>query len=250
MWSLGCGGGGGPGGTETRADTGVSETGVPDAGGETGVDSVDAGGDVGTDAAEDAGGDAGGPNLPYAKGVVAFEPGRGAGYGQDRMPEVVLGPPKGGGSNRGGQDVVALGEGGEIVVEFGERGIVDGEGADFIVFENAFYAGGDPEEVYQELGEVSVSKDGENWETFQCDTEPAEPGRWPGCAGWRPVQQYDAEKTVPLEPAITGGDPFDLEEVGLEEARYVRIEGLSGEGFPPSVGFDLDAVGIINKTKF
>jgi len=214
-------------------------------GGDVGVAEGDTGRVDGGDGGE-AGGQAVEPALPYAHGVVEFLPGDGAGTGQEEMPDIALGPPEGEGASEGSLDVVSLGAHGEIVVEFGDRAIVDGEGADFIVFENPFYVQGDPEQVYQELGEVAVSADGETWETFECDTEPAEPGRWPGCAGWRPVEDYDAEETVPPEPAVTGGDPFDLADVELEEVRYVRIRDVSGKGLAPSAGFDLDAVGVIH----
>ena len=217
--------GGGGGDTASRPDAG--------GGGETGAREME------TDAAIE-------PSLPYAAGVVEFSAGDGAGTGQQAFPDVVLGPPEGEGPNKGSLDVLSLGAAGEIVVDFGDRAIVDQEGADFIVFENPFYVGGSPEDVYQELGEVSVSADGETWHTFDCDTEPAKPGRWPGCAGWRPVEDYDPQAMVPLKPALTGGDPFDLADIGVEEARYVRIEDVSRKGSAPSAGFDLDGVGVIH----
>ena len=34
---------------------------------------------------------------PFVDRIVAFKPGEGAGYGQDRQPEIILGPPHGGG---------------------------------------------------------------------------------------------------------------------------------------------------------
>jgi len=188
------------------------------------------------------------PPLPYAASVVDFSPGEGAGFGGDRFPGVVLGPPKGAGEGRGSFDVLSLGAGGAITLAFGDRAIEDGPGADFIVYENAFYRAGDSGEVAKELGEVSVSRDGENWRTFPCDEEPESPGKWPGCAGWNPVLEYDAEEVSPPDPEVTGGDPFDLSEVGLEGARFVRIRDRSGEGFAPKAGFDLDAVGIANPT--
>lgn len=185
--------------------------------------------------------------LPYAAELVAFEPGPAAGYGQDELPDVVLGPPQGNGRTQGATEgIVSLGVGGEIVVGFGDRAIVDAPGPDFLVFENPFFVQGDPAEVWAELGEVSVSEDGERWVRFDCDTTPTSPGRWPGCAGWRPVLDYDASAMHPLEPALTGGDAFDLADVGLSEARYVRIRDLSDSGVAPSAGFDLDAVGLIH----
>lgn len=186
--------------------------------------------------------------LPYATEVVEFSPGPGAGHGQDDFPGIVFGPPQPKASGQGSLDVLSLGANGEIVLGFGDRAIVDGDGADFIVFENPFYVGGNPEQVYAELAEVSVSPDGKNWKTFDCDTEPAEPGRWPGCAGWRPTRSYDPERVDPLEPAVTGGDPFDLEEIDVERARYVRIRDVSKNGPGPTTGFDLDAVGFIHGT--
>ena len=59
------------------------------------------------------------------------------------MPGIVEGPPVGGGTDHGSTDVVSLGSGGSIVVSFAPNAIVDGPGADFIVFENPFWIGGD-----------------------------------------------------------------------------------------------------------
>lgn len=184
--------------------------------------------------------------LPYARNVIAFEPGEGAGYGEGDLPEVVTGPPGSEGTSQGSKTVLSLGNGGEIELGFGPRRIVDGPGADFIVFENPFYVGGDEENPYQELGRVEVSQYGETWHAFPCDTEAEEPGRWPGCAGWRPVKAFDPYDAVPLDPEVTGGDPFDLADLDLDSASYVRIVGVSDRGTPPKVGFDLDAVGIVN----
>lgn len=208
---------------------------------------VGCGGVIGSEEdVEDEDGGALEPELPYAASVESFSPGEGAGYGEDELPGVALGPPGPAGTTQPSLDVVSLGVEGEIVVGFGDRRIVDGEGADFVVFENAFYPGGAEEQVYQELGEVSVSADGENWSTFDCDVEAESSGRWPGCAGWRPTREYDPEEVDPLEPEKTGGDPFDLAEVGVEEARFVRVRGLSMRGAAPKTGFDFDAVGVVH----
>jgi len=45
--------------------------------------------------------------------------------------------------------------------------------------------------------------------------------------------------------ATAGGDAFDLADVGLAEARYVRITDRGDLGGLAGV-FDLDAVGIVN----
>jgi len=198
-----------------------------------------------------AGGAGGEPESPimsaYAASVESFEPGVGAGYHQDSMPDIVLGPPVGEGATSGSLDVVSLGAGGQIVLAFGALGIVDGEGPDLLVFENAFWPNGDKPAVFAELGEVSVSQDGETWLTFPCDTAGDGEGNFPGCAGATPTLAYDAETLNPLDPASSGGDAFDLADLGLTSARFVKIRDL--ETMPPggtTTGFDLDAVAAIH----
>ena len=184
--------------------------------------------------------------LPYADEVVSFVPGEGAGYGEESMPEVVLGPPTPGPPESGSLDVLSLGVGGEIVLGFSGRAIVDGPGPDFIVWENVFWVGGDRTAPFVELGEVSVSDDGVRWVTFPCGVSGRDGVYDTGCAGWRPRRDFDPCEQVPLDAAQVGGDAFDLSEVGLERARYIRIRDLSEDGVAPSAGFDLDAVGAIN----
>jgi hypothetical protein len=186
-------------------------------------------------------------SLPYARTVEAFTPGESAGFGQSQLPDVVLGPPRGKGERAGSLDVLSLGSGGEIVLGFGERGIVDGAGPDFVVFENPFWPGGDATQVYAELGEISVSEDGETWLRFECDTTGDGAGHFAGCAGVTPTEKYDPLAVDPLDPSATGGDAFDLADVGLERARFVKVRDLETlEAAGNSAGFDLDAVGIVH----
>jgi hypothetical protein len=185
--------------------------------------------------------------LPYARSVESFSPGEAAGYNQDKLPSMVLGPPQGKGTSAGSLDVVSLGSGGELVLGFGKHTIVNGEGVDFVVFENAFWPNDDASQVYAELGQVSVSEDGETWQTFACDTAGDGAGRFPGCAGFSPTLSYDPLELTPLVPELAGGDAFDLADVGLASARFVKIRDLQTlEAAAPSAGFDLDAVGIVN----
>lgn len=186
------------------------------------------------------------PDLPYALSVESFNPGAHAGFNADELPDVVLGPPK---SDAGGGslDVVSLGVGGEIVLGFGPRAIIDGPGADLIVFENAFYVAGELDEVFAEAGEVAVSEDGAHWVTFPCDAPDTGHAPGPGCAGGTPTRPFDPDKVVPLVLAQTGGDGFDLAEVGLTRARFVRIRDRANTGEGTSAGFDLDAVGIVHE---
>jgi hypothetical protein len=177
-----------------------------------------------------------GAGSRFVSEVVAVAYGPGQDFGRDKMPEVVFGPPRGGGRSQGSLDVVSLGNGGEVILGFVDNAIVDGPGVDFVVFENAFEAGG---AVFAELGTVAVSDDGESWVEFPCSaTEPP----YGSCAGHAPVYLHGEGV---IDPATSGGDHFDLADVGLARARYVRItdradlDGLDGV-------FDLDAVGIVS----
>jgi hypothetical protein len=185
-------------------------------------------------------------SLPYARRVVSFNPGAGAGFGQDRFPDIVLGPPEGGGTGRGGHDVLSLGVGGSIILDFGDKVLIDGPGADLLVFENPFFVSADARSVFAELGEVAVSADGITWYPFDCAIDGDGDGAFPGCAGWTPSAIYDPFAINPPQPSHCGGDAFDLSSVGLAEARLVRITDLADDGSAPSAGFDLDAVGLIH----
>jgi hypothetical protein len=186
----------------------------------------------------------GAPCAPgFATQVPAVAYGPGAGFGQSRMPDVVLGPPRGTGVSKGSADVLSLGVGGQIVVGFGQEGIADGPGPDFGVFENVFWVGGDPDAPFVEPGAVSVSFDGQNWVDFPC--QPLAP-TYEGCAGRRAVSSSPDNSISPFDPEQSGGDWFDLADVGLSAARYVRIRDLSASGAAASAGFDLDAVAVRN----
>lgn len=188
----------------------------------------------------------------FATRVVSFTPGGCAGFGVDRMPDVVFGPPVGGGELRGSLDVVSLGNGGEIVVSVEPNAIIDGPGADFIVFENPFFIAGNPDSVFAEPGEVSVSDDGVTWKTYPC-TASAPP--YGACAGFHPVYANPTSGISPVDPARAGGDAFDLADVGLARARFVRIRDRTTQACPTGVdaptmnGFDLDAIAIVNAEK-
>ena len=173
----------------------------------------------------------------FADAVVRFEPGEGAGFGQDRFPDIVLGPPKGAGASQGSLDVLSLGRGGVIVLEFSDFEVVDGPGVDFLVFENPFTG-------FVEPGIVEVSEDGMTWKTFPCDD--ARP--FTGCAGLNPVFANPAQNVSATDPSVSGGDAFDLVTVGLSRARFVRITDSGNSPFyaAPGGGFDLDAISVVN----
>ena len=193
------------------------------------------------------------PADRFVTNVVSFTPGECAGFGIPQMPGIVEGPPVGGGELLGSLDVVSLGKNGEIVVSFDPNAIVDGPGPDFIVFENSFWPSGDASRVNAELGEVSVSDAGTTWKTFPCAPATAPP--YGACASPHVVYSSPGNGISPIDPKVAGGDAYDLADVGLTHARFVRIRDIySGAGtipcpdMPPKpnkVGFDLDAVSIV-----
>ena len=196
----------------------------------------------------------------FITGVVSFTPTDCTGFGQAAMPGIVEGPPVGGGTDHGSTDVVSLGSGGSIVVSFAPNAIVDGPGPDFIVFENAFWIGGNANDIYAEPGEVSVSDDGTTWTPFPC-TPVVDPAASDGtgvappygsCAGWQVVYSAPGSGISPVDPGAAGGLALDLADVGVTHARYVKIVDKTHEACPETGtkpnknGFDLDAISIVN----
>ncbi|MGQ0636011.1 MAG: hypothetical protein ACT4QC_15480 [Planctomycetaceae bacterium] len=181
---------------------------------------------------------------PFVDRIVSYELGKGAGHNRDE-PEVVLGPPRGGGKLAPSDHVLSLGRGGTITLEFVDNEVFDGEGPDFLVFENPFLKapGDDPNVGYFELAKVEVSADGENWKEFPHDRETRA-----GCAGWHPVLANADENYInPTDPEAAGGDPFDLKDVGLAVVRFIRITDLeNAAGDDGAAGFDLDAVAAVH----
>lgn len=193
--------------------------------------------------------DAASAGDPYLDCVDEFLPAEGASFGADRLPAVIQGPPEGGGA-LGGQDVLSLGCGGEITVVFDPPAIVDGPGPDLVVFENPFALG---DGTFVEPARVLVSDDGVDWRAFPCDYEARAPEPPVGCAGVGLVWANQEAGVDPLGPEA-GGDRFDLAEVGLTRARYVRLVDV-GEAYRggdrmwcegASAGFDLDAIAALH----
>jgi len=185
--------------------------------------------------------DTGRKSDPFADRVVSFTPGPGASFGHDKMPGVVLGAPQGGGVKAGGLDVVALGKGGAIVLAFDDIELLDGPGPDLLVFENPF-------STWLETGYVAASGDGLTWHEWPCAAEDAA-GGFPGCAGVHPVLANPENGLDATDPKVAGGDAFDLADLGMTHARFVRIRdsGLNPVD-PPGGGFDLDAIAVVNGT--
>lgn len=190
------------------------------------------------------------------------------------QPGVVLGPPGDSTPISGSLTVVSLGHGGSMVVEFRDTEIIDGPGPDFIVFENAFFCGAAPltdaedYSVFAEPGIVAVSENGIDFFTFPFDasalaqvsslcTNRALIESLGGLIGVTP--SFSGDYRIPDDPLVFdatgpggvsghGGNAFDLGDLGLQRARFVRITdpdialGLPGA----SEGLDVDAVVALN----
>ncbi len=197
--------------------------------------STDAG--AGTDGDDRGSHEAGaceGPGARFITGVVDHRFGTGQNHNQaEGFPEALFGPPRAGDSS----SVVSLGNGGYVVVEFAGNAIIDGPGVDFTVFENPFGN-------FRELATVAVSEDGITWHEFPCTA-----GRgaidFGYCAGVHPVRSRPGNGVDPLDPSVSGGDTYDLRDIGVARARYVRITDRVDLDGDDGV-FDLDAVAIVN----
>lgn len=191
------------------------------------------------------------PLDAFIQEYVSFNPGPGSRYGRESINEWLLGPPYGGGKFIQSGDVVSLGNGGEIILAFPRYFPIDGTGADFIIFENAFLPTGS-DTFYMEPAIVSVSQDGIHFFDFPCSpTYPYE-----GCAGTRPVYANPDHNSIsPRDPLTAGGDAFDLRQLGLNYIRTIKIRdanlNLAGNTGVQAgqAGFDLDAIAIVHGAK-
>ncbi len=146
-------------------------------------------------------------------------------------------------------EIVSLGRGGELTLTF-NKDIINGEGPDFATFENGF------SDTFLELAWVEVSQDGVNFVRFPnySLTESAVNG----------FGNVDATKIMGYCSKYRQGygTPFDLDDVGLDYAKYVKIIDIIGDGtatdsdgniiydpYPTSgsAGVDIDAVAVINQ---
>ena len=152
-------------------------------------------------------------------------------------------------------DIVCLGRAGMITMLF-DQAIVNGDGADFAVFENSF------NDTFLELAYVEVSSNGTDFFRFFNDSLTADP-----------VSSFGSVDPTDID-GLAGkyrqgyGTPFDLAGLvgvsallDVNDIHYVRIVDIVGNGadldssgdpiFDPyptsgSAGFDLEAVGVIH----
>lgn len=162
------------------------------------------------------------------------------GYGS--YPNALYGAPW-----TGGTDVVSLGGGGSILIHLQDYIVVDGVENDFTIFENPVLA----DVLFAERAKVLVSENGTDFFEFFCD-EWNTTDNYPGCAGVTPVDALAS----PFDSSISGGDSFDLADVGLTSVSYILIEDLNTCveddptyplcGVSYTQGFDLDSLVILN----
>ena len=154
--------------------------------------------------------------------------------------------------------VVSLGDGGVATIEFDDP-IVNNGGYDLAVFENGFKVG---LSYYLELAHVEVSHDGVTYYRFPSETTIDTSFQTDNFFYTKPEEVYNlaGKHQAPY------GTLFDLEEVGLDSAYFVRVIDVIGsidsnygsfdskgriinDPYPsefPSGGFDLDAVASLN----
>lgn len=198
-------------------------------------------------------------------------------FGEDvtayKDPALALGPAVG-----GSYDVLCLGRGGEITLTF-SSGVRDGNGADFAVFENGF------NDYFLELAHVEVSSDGTNFVRFPNYSLNA-PGdqllatRLFGLAG-----KYRESYGTPFDlneikrahqTVLDGTNDFsaayldqltnEFQTLDFEHISHIRLVDVINKdaasldsrgliiadpaGQTGTAGFDLDAIGVINRSAF
>lgn len=201
----------------------------------------------------------------------------GTGGGGINNPANALGAPQGGGLVQGSLHVHTLGIGGSLTLELGVAA-VDGPGCDLVVYENGFQLAGTGL-VFTEGIHLEVASNGVDYARMPGRYQgpiggfPGAPGApWgvlSGVAGGTPVLANASTNAIdPFNPAVAGGDCFDLAELAahplvlaglldLQAVRQVRlvdvVEGLSldSQGAPiwdnsGSFGSaDVDAVAVV-----
>lgn len=170
----------------------------------------------------------------------------------------------------GADELVSIGEGGELVLKFGQA-VTDNPlnpfGMDLLIFGNAFYfdlsfPAGVAGPLASEGGMVSVSADGVSW--FDVPNVQAD-GRYPTLGYLDLASAYEplpglvpSDFTRPVDPSFDpsgktfeeivsgyagsgGGAGVDIASVGLSEIWFVRISNPMGSGVTP----EIDAVSIV-----
>ena len=163
-------------------------------------------------------------------------------------------------------NIVSLGDGGSAVLTF-EKPIKNGEGYDFVVFENGIKSQIPPYLYFLELAFVEVSSDGKNFIRFPAISHTQFDQQIGSFGQLNPNDLINLAGNFPLDY----GTPFDLQELsGIEnldinKINFIRIIDIPGniseqfsifdsesnkinDPFPTpfnTCGFDLNAVGVL-----
>lgn len=154
-----------------------------------------------------------------------------------RDPAHAMDGVRGAGTHAGSFDVYSLSPGDDATLTLGFSGarIVDGPGAELVVFENPFVIGDGPFRFMDPVL-VEVSRDGETWLAFPHAFDAPDPTRWSpdprhwhGFAGITPVLLHEEDAPGdPFDAEAAGGDAFDLSDLGADaEADAIRSEGFA-----------------------
>jgi hypothetical protein len=182
--------------------------------------------------------------------VYSFIPGKGTirGNEPENYPQNIFGLPSKNATLKvpvnAPNEILSIGIGGEIIVGFRGKKVVNIEGADFTIFENAFETF-DGSRIFAEPAEVWISNDGINYTMFQYERENLY-----NLAGKTPTLGVND----PFDPTASGGDSFDIAELGYDYITHIKIKDVSllaseldneNRYYNPAAlisGFDLDAV--------
>ncbi|MCX7999354.1 MAG: LIC_13355 family lipoprotein [Leptospiraceae bacterium] len=139
---------------------------------------------------------------------------------------------RGGGKNAGSTDVYSLGttpSTGYLVLEWSNRKVINGEGVDFVVYENPFLYANNPNSVFMEQVIVEVSIDGISYCGFNPqyvysnpNVYSMNPQDWVNFAGKNPVLFHEETNRLPEEQLfnleLAGGDGFDLSNLSADNS--------------------------------
>ncbi len=167
-------------------------------------------------------------------------------------------------------NIVSLGDGGEAVITFNHP-IINGQGADFAIFENGFLEQTGSETAFLEFAFVEVSTDGVEYIRFPSVSETPSNTQISSFGFINARNIYNlAGKYI-----VDYGTPFDLDDlttlisnttVNLNEINYIKLIDVIGtinttfasyddnndiinDPYPTSFnsgGFDLNAIGVIH----
>lgn len=174
--------------------------------------------------------------APVRMSVVVDAPGStGEGLGD---PTRAVNGVRGAGPIQGGFDVYSLDYESRPSITLGLPDglrVENGEGADLVVFENAFRSMSG-EGHFMDPIVVAVSRDGVTFVDLphvysapDPSVYSSDPDHWQGFAGLSPVLLHEEERPGdPFDPIAAGGDAFDLDALPLDggEAEAIREGGL------------------------